>query len=135
MFYKDKGENNMLNVSFSGRVHFNPNIKIKNARASQIADAINRGYQKGSNDLGMQVKPIRPINGKSLMKINYDCFDKKTEMLNEKGIEGFNSIYPRTINISAESKISDYVEAVRTFVRDYTDTDGFLCKLFDQIQK
>ena len=125
----------MFNVSFSGRIHYNPNIKIKNAKASQIADAINRGFKKGSNDLGMRVKPIRPINGKTLMKINYDCFDKKTELLNEKGIEGFNSINPRTINVSTESKISDYVEAVRTFVRNYTDSDGFLCRLFDQIQK
>lgn len=83
----------------------------------------------------MRVKPIRPINGKTLMKINYDCFDKKTELLNKKGIEGFNSINPRTINVSTESKISDYVEAVRTFVRNYTDSDGFLCRLFDQIQK
>jgi hypothetical protein len=125
----------MFNVSFAGRVHFNPNIKIKNARASQIADAINRGFKKGSNDLGRKVKPLRSISGKNLMDINYDCFNKKTGTLNEKGIEGFNSIYPRAINITTESKISDYIEAIRTFVKKYTDPDGLLCMLFDQIQK
>ena len=125
----------MSNISFSSRVFVSPNKYIKNAKASELAEAINTGFRQASVDLGQNIKPIRRITGKSLMDINYDCFNKSTKTLNEKGIEGFDYINGKFLNVTTDSKMKDFTKAVRSYINQFAESDGFVCHLFDIFQK
>ena len=117
----------MYNVSFSGSpVFINPNKKIANATASELAAVINRGFKQASVDLGREVKPIRKISGKSLMKINPDSFDKTTRKLNEVGKEGFEAVNGRMLGLNLDSKLTDFGRSVKNLVKKiaYFEDDG-----------
>ena len=125
----------MFNVSFCSKIFVNPNKFIKNAKASELAEAINEGFRQASTDLGQDIKPIRRITGKSLMDINYDCFDKSTKTLNTKGLESFDYINGKFLNVTTDSKMQDYTKEVSNYIKKFIDNDGFVCHLFDIFQK
>ena len=119
----------MFNVSFGARVPFIPTKPINKARASEIAQAINSAFN--TSDIP-RVRPSRPVSGASLEKINFDCFDKKTHTLNEKGLKDFD-ILNKDLGISVSSKLSEYVKAIRDYVQKF-NYEGEVSRNFDQIK-
>lgn len=126
----------MIQLTFCGRrASIYAKTKIKNARASELAASINKGYEKASKDIGRKVKPLRQVSGKSLIEVNENCFDSYTKKLNQEGREGFDSIYPKLIQVSTESNLGQFIEGVRNFVKKTVTKDGKVFFLFDQIHK
>lgn len=119
----------MFNVSFGRRVPFVPTKPINKARASELAQAINSAF----NTCGIpHAKPSRAVSGESLKRINYDCFDKATDTLNEKGIKGFNKIN-KDIGVTTSDNLAKYVAGMREYIQQYS-YEGKLSRLFDQIK-
>ena len=53
----------MIQLTFCGRrASIYAKTKIKNARASELAASINKGYEKASKDIGKKVTIIKIFN-------------------------------------------------------------------------
>ena len=128
----------MNNVSFgSAKVFANPNMFIKNAKASEIAEAINIGVRKAGEELGQKL--MHPhceskLSGRLLKEINPDCFDKKTQQLTEVGKKGFDSIYGFQFGITTNSKIKDLIRKVQEEAKLRADESGFINYCFKYLR-
>ncbi len=126
----------MFTVSFLGRkAPIYAKTKIKNARASELAASINKAYEKASKDNDRTIKPLRSVSGKSLTKINEDCFVLTTQRLSEKGLESFNSTFSKKINVSTESNLGQFIQGIREYINSNVDKHGKVYYLFDQFHQ
>lgn len=119
----------MNNVSFCGaKVFANPNQFIKNAKPSQIAEAINTGVGLASKELGQKLvfSNGKKMSGALLRQINPDSFSKTTGTLTEAGKKGFNKIYGRQFKVTAESKLKDLMQAAKKIAKQTADADGII---------
>ena len=128
----------MNSVSFKGTpVFVNPTKKIINATASEIAAAVRQAHEMASRDLGIPVRPLRPISGKKLREINPDSFER-AGTLTLYGQEAFNYINGKQLGITIESTLNAYSKAIRNFIKNnvYHENDGTgsVSRYFDIIQ-
>ena len=120
----------MNNVSFCGaKVFANPNMFIKNAKASEIAEAINIGVKQASEELGQKLTHARhqnKISGALLKNINPDSFDKQTQKLSEAGKKGFDRLYGFQFDITSESKLKDLIQCAKNIAKTTSDDNGVI---------
>ncbi len=120
----------MNNVSFGGaKVFANPNMFIKNAKASEIAEAINIGVKQASEELGQKLVHSRQqnkISGALLKSINPDSFDKQTQKLSEAGKKGFDRLYGFQFDITSESKLKDLIKCAKDIAKITADDNGVI---------
>lgn len=119
----------MNSVSFCGaKVFANPSMYIKNAKASEIAEAINIGVKQAGKDLGVQLKHphLEKISGELLKKTNPDSFDKITQTLTESGQKGFNNIYGKQFGVTIESKLKDLMQCAKKVATQSADDSGIM---------
>lgn len=120
----------MDNVSFCGaKVFSNPSKFIKNAKASEIAEAINIGVRQAGDDIGKKI--IHPhlegkMTGALLKEINPDSFDKATQTLTDAGKKGFNKIYGKQFGVTVESKLKDLMQCARKVAKQSADENGLI---------
>lgn len=123
----------MFEVSFLGRkTPVYMKTKIKDARAPELAASINKAYAKASADNGKTIKPLRPVSGKSLTRINEDCFVRSTQKLNKKGLKSFDNTFSQNINVTTESNLGQFIRGIRKYINDHVDKNGKVYYLFDQ---
>ncbi len=123
----------MNNVSFCGaKVYSNPNMYIKNAKASEIAEAIKIGVKQAGEELGMKLSHphCERMSGTLLKKTNPDSFDKDTDKLSEYGRIGFNNIYGQQFNVTTDSKLKDLMHCARDVAYMTANDDGIISYSF-----
>ena len=112
----------MYNVSFGkAPVFANPNMFIKNAKASEIAEAMNIGMRQAGKTVGKTLKFAngnKIMTGKLLKEVNPDSFSKTTQILTETGKKGFNNITGKILGISVDSKLCDLSAGIRKFAEN-----------------
>lgn len=120
----------MDNVSFCGaKVFANPSMYIKNAKASEIAEAINIGVKQAGKDLGVKIKHPHlegKMSGELLKKINPDSFDKATQKLTDSGKKGFDHVYGSQFGVTVESKLKDLIQCARKVATQSADETGLI---------
>ena len=107
----------MNNVSFGkAKVFVNPGMYVKNAKSSEIAEAINIGVKQASKELGVKVTHpnLGQMTGKLLRETNPDSFNKTTQTLTEAGKKGFNKLYGSQIGVTTESKMGELISKVKS---------------------
>ena len=125
-------------VSFSGaHVFVNPTKKIANATASEIAATVRQAHEMVSKELGLTIKPLRPISGKTLKKLNPDSF-QKNGTLTTQGMAAFDSINGTQLGVTSNSSLNAFSKAIRNFIKNniYNEGNGTgtISRLFDTIQ-
>ncbi len=120
-------------VSFAGRrVFVSPNKKVGDSTASEIAQTINSAYRVAGRKLNVpDLKPLRPVSGKTMVELNPDCFDKDRK-LTETGRDAFNRVN-NNLGVSTESSMGEYSNAIKNYIVNYYDKgmEGNVCHLFD----
>lgn len=115
------------NVSFMGKheAPFYPTEKIRNMTAGRLATTTNQAYALASKDVGRTITPLRKITGDSLQAFNPGCFDASTR-LTKKGLEGFEAVNGKMLNLSLDSNAHEYREAMRHHLAQcaYFEDDG-----------
>lgn len=126
----------MFEVSFLGRkTPIYMKTKIKDARAVELAASINKAYAKASADNGKTIRPLRPVSGKSLTKLNEDCFVRSTQKLNKDGIRSFDSTFANNIKVTSESNLGQFIQGIRKYINANVDKNGKVYYLFDQFNQ
>ena len=124
----------MNNVSFGkAKVFVNPGMYVKNAKPSEIAEAINIGVKQASKELGIKITHpnASQMTGKLLREANPDSFSKTTQTLTEEGIKKFDKLYGSQIGVTSKSKMSELIAGVKSFAIKIADpTDGALTYSF-----
>ena len=115
------------NVSFMAKKEapFYPTEKIRNMTAGRLATTTNQAYALASEDVGRTITPLRKITGDDLQKRNPGCFDGSTR-LTKKGLEGFEAVNGKILNLSVDSSAYQYREAMRQHLANcaYFEDDG-----------
>ena len=121
------------NVSFQGRrVFVSPSKKVSNATSSEIAQTISSAYNSAAKELHLkELKPLRPVTGKSIKEINPGCFDKQNK-LTQTGKTAFNRVN-NPLGVSVDSSMSEYSNAIKNYITKYygLGMDDNVCHLFD----
>ena len=120
-------------LSFQGRHVVNPNKKVANSTANDIAETINSAYREAGKNLHVQgLKPLRPVTGKTLCQINPDCFEPYNKKITETGRRGFDAVN-KNLGVSSESTMREYSKAMTNYITKYYDKsiEGNVCHLFD----
>ena len=124
----------MFNVSFYGTTaNVCPNKFIRNAKASEIAEAINIGTRQAEKALGVELKHpqgIKKMSGKLLTEINPDSFNSTTKTLTVKGQKEFNKIYGKQFGVTVDSKLKDLTKCAKNVALNTADEDGNLTYSF-----
>ena len=122
-------------VSFSSRHAVNPNKKVGNSTANDIAQTINDSYKKAGEKLNKKgLKPLRPVTGKTLAEINPDRFEPSTKKMTETGRNGFDKVN-KDLGVSSKSTMKEYSNAITDYITKNFDKgmEGNVCHLFDVI--
>ncbi len=114
-------------VSFQGRVPVIPAKTIKKATAEELSAAINNTHHL------FGYKPVRPSSGISMIEKNPGCFDLRTHTMTEKGQACFDNVNLKQLGVTAESKVSDFIIAIRDFIVKNADEDGNISRSFDTL--
>ena len=120
-------------LSFQSRHVVNPNKKVANSTANDIAETINSAYREAGEKLHVQgLKPLRPVTGKTLYNNNPDCFTPYNKKITETGRRGFDAVN-ESLGVSSESTMKEYSKAMTDYITKYYDKgmDGNVCHLFD----
>ncbi len=114
-------------VSFSGRVPVAANKYIKNATAEEMSAAINNIHHL------LGTKPIKPSSGIGMVQKNPGCFDSKSHCLTELGKDCFNKVNSKQLGVTTESKMSEFINAMKSFIKSNSDDDGTVYRSFDTL--
>ena len=124
----------MDNISFGkAKVFVNPGMYVKNAKSSEIAEAINIGVKQAGKELGVKIKHpnATQMTGKLLREANPDSFHKTTQTLTDAGKKGFNKLYGSQMGVTTNSKMSELIAGVKSFAMKIADpSDGALTYSF-----
>ena len=124
----------MNNVSFCGaKVYVSPSKFIKNAKASEIAEAINIGTKQAGKELGVRLKHPHgkeKLSGAILRETNPDSFDSVTKTLTKKGQKDFNKIYGKQFGITVDAKLKDLTKCAKKVAKKTADEDGYISYSF-----
>ncbi len=115
------------NVSFSGRVPVIANKHIKNATAEELSSAINNIHHL------FGTKPVKPSSGVSMISKNPGCFDNRTHCLTELGKDCFNKVNSKQLGVTTDSKMSDFIKAMKKFIKENSDENGVVYRSFDTL--
>lgn len=105
------------------------NKYIKDARAAEIANAINIAHQKA----GVTLNP--PVNGNRLRFVNPDCFGKSGE-LTLTGFKAFDKASAKNIGtaITINSTLKEYISGMEKAIKQCLERDnGQLFRRFEYL--
>ena len=121
------------NISFQGRrVFVSPNKKVSNATSSEIAQTISSAYNSAAKELHLkELKPLRPVTGKSMKELNPGCFDKQNK-LTQTGKAAFNYVND-SLGVTVDSSMAEYSNAIKNYITQYygLGIENNVCHLFD----